>query len=515
MNKNGLYIPLEEYDKSIIASVTDKKGNIVYATEAFCKISGYSLEELIGKNHRMLKDFDMPKSLYKNLWSSIKSGKEWFGNIKNKNKDGQTYWVKTDIKPVFDNDKEITGYIAIRHDITKEMEMTTIDMKSLLDHLQSEEYKFIGILNVKQVNKKETTLMEDILFKEKIEQQLDIYENENIKIFKGILGKHVVLSKYKIKQDNRIVFKKMFKSLQEFQLNNFDKPLEFKIGLSEIYDFTSTESSLSAEIALEVCKKTNRNFFIFNEKNKEVQDILKNNVWKEKTKFLVNNKKIYPFYQAIYNIDTGKIDKYEVLARGKLGDEIISPFFFISHAEKMDLINEVTKMIIEKSFNHFKDNKYEFNLNITEKDLTNDFFIPFLKEQLNKYNLDPNRVTLELLENITFSKNGDKITEQLLELREIGFKLAIDDFGSDNSNFARLLDINCDILKIDAVFIKNIHKSEKNIKIVRSIVSMAKILGIKTVAEYVENKEIFDTIKKCGINYAQGYYIGKPEEDTK
>ncbi|NOR57594.1 MAG: EAL domain-containing protein, partial [Sulfurimonas sp.] len=119
-------------------------------------------------------------------------------------------------------------------------------------------------------------------------------------------------------------------------------------------------------------------------------------------------------------------------------------------------------------------------------------------------------VTFEILENITLIKNNEKITQQRNILRAMGFKIAIDDFGIENSNFSRLLEINLDFIKIDGVFIKNLKENARNRTITRAIVNLSKTLGIKTIAEFVEDEEIYNIIKECGIDYAQGYYIGKP-----
>ena len=88
----------------------------------------------------------------------------------------------------------------------------------------------------------------------------------------------------------------------------------------------------------------------------------------------------------------------------------------------------------------------------------------------------------------------------------------LDDFGVENSNFSRLLEIDLDLIKIDGLFIKNIHISEKDKKVVQAIVGLARTLGVETVAEFVENEEVLKTLIECGVDYAQGYYIGKPEK---
>ena len=105
-------------DKYIISSVTDTKGKILDASDAFCSISGYSREELIGKPHSIVRHPDMPKSAFKDLWDTIKQGKTWQGRVKNLKKDGGYYWVYANIEPIFDKKGKIEAYAAIRLDIT-------------------------------------------------------------------------------------------------------------------------------------------------------------------------------------------------------------------------------------------------------------------------------------------------------------------------------------------------------------------------------------------------------------
>lgn len=109
---------LELIDKHVITSSTDLEGIITYVSEAFCRISGYSKEELLGQNHRIVRHKDMPSSLYKQLWNTITENKTWSGEIKNRKKDGDYYWVEAAISPIYDELGEKTGYTAIRQDIT-------------------------------------------------------------------------------------------------------------------------------------------------------------------------------------------------------------------------------------------------------------------------------------------------------------------------------------------------------------------------------------------------------------
>ncbi len=118
----------KDFDKNVIASTTDIKGNILYASEMFCKLSQYSKDELIGKNHNIIRHKDMPKELFRDMWETIQSGKTWRGEIKNSKKYSGFYWVDAIISPVFNSDGEIIEYNAIRHDITSEKELEGLNI---------------------------------------------------------------------------------------------------------------------------------------------------------------------------------------------------------------------------------------------------------------------------------------------------------------------------------------------------------------------------------------------------
>ena len=127
-----------------------------------------------------------------------------------------------------------------------------------------------------------------------------------------------------------------------------------------------------------------------------------------------------------------------------------------------------------------------------------------------RYNLDLSRITFEVLENVNSVAKDDTTTQTIQALKRFGCKIAIDDFGVEHSNFLRLLELDFDYLKLDGVFIKDIAASSKSRKIVEAVVNLSKTLGIKTVAEFVENEAIYEILKEIGVDYAQGYYIAKP-----
>ncbi len=302
-----------------------------------------------------------------------------------------------------------------------------------------------------------------------------------------------------------------FFDTKNIKVDDVEINITFNIGVAEVQEDIA-ETLINSEYALDKSKDLgSRHYEIFDEDIncfKDEKDAIK---WLKTTRELILEEKIEAYFQPIKDLEKDEILKYEVLARGILDGKVIAPYFFIKPAEKLGLITSITRIIINKSFEFFQDKKYNFSINITERDLLEEYLVDFLNEKMKIYNISPYRVTFEILENITIAQNNAKITTQLNILRDMGFKIAIDDFGIENSNFSRLLEINLDFIKIDGIFIKNLKESSKNRTITRAIVNLSKTLGIKTIAEYVEDEEIYNIVKECGIDYAQGYYIGKPE----
>jgi diguanylate cyclase (GGDEF)-like protein len=271
---------------------------------------------------------------------------------------------------------------------------------------------------------------------------------------------------------------------------------------------------IHAEYALDIAKEMGARFYFFyNEEDALIQKHKSMIEWLDITKEMIENDDIVPYYQAILETKTDAIVKFEVLARGIFHDKIIPPSAFIEPATRLGLISSITKMMIQKSFMFFQDKPYSFSINISERDLYEEYLVEYLQIRAHEYNIEPSRVTLEILENITTCIRHESIMAQINRIRELGFQIAIDDFGTENANFSRLMHIQFDYIKLDGVFIRNLSENTKQQLIVKSIVELAKVLGVQTVAEYVENEHIYAAAKECGIDFVQGYYCGVPCEN--
>ena len=268
-----------------------------------------------------------------------------------------------------------------------------------------------------------------------------------------------------------------------------------------------------AHMALKEGKKEGKNRIKFYDKNLKIEKLQSRiQEFSPILRNAIDLDNIVPYFQPIVDNKTKEIHKYECLARIVCDDEVFSPFYFIDIAEMIGLLPEITRVIIDKAFQKFQNNRHTFSINITEIDLNDNYLKEYFLEKLQEYSIDPSRVILEVLEGIS-TTGVEESLKQLNTLRELGFSIAIDDFGAQNSNFERVNAMKVDFIKIDGGFVKNIATDEKSYAIVKSITEFSKSIGAKVIAEYVHNQEVQNLVEKLDIEYSQGYYFSEPKPE--
>ena len=165
--------------------------------------------------------------------------------------------------------------------------------------------------------------------------------------------------------------------------------------------------------------------------------------------------------------------------------------------------------MIKKSFEMFKDKDLEFSVNLTIDDIKNEHIKEYIFDMLERYNIG-HKVVFEIVESESI-EDFEEVAKFISTVKDYGCKIAIDDFGTGYSNFEYLLKLKADFIKIDGSMIKDIDTNQDAQLVVSTIVNFAKKLGIKTIAEFVENESILTKVNELGIDYSQGYYFSKPE----
>jgi diguanylate cyclase (GGDEF)-like protein len=226
----------------------------------------------------------------------------------------------------------------------------------------------------------------------------------------------------------------------------------------------------------------------------------------------VANNRIVPYFQPIQDALTGKHEIHELLMRIVIDGKVIPAYEFIEVAESMSMINRMDLINIENAFIKIKEENYQgiLFINLSPKSLIVGNYADAITQLIKKYDISRDRIVFEITERETV-KNFSILEKFVVNLNMLGYKFAIDDFGSGFSSFHYIKKFPIDYLKIDGEFIININKDEKDKAFVNSILTLAKELNVKTVAEYVEDEEIVKTLRKMGVDYFQGYHIGIPK----
>lgn len=299
---------------------------------------------------------------------------------------------------------------------------------------------------------------------------------------------------------------------RSLNIANYTMDITFSIGMDE-------GNSLSIFVSSKAASQEARNFgggknIFYNSKSiymESQRELLK---WIKIVQDALINDRLIVHYQAVKSNDDSSILHYEVLSRIISDDNTyIDAKKFISPAKKAGIIPKITKIVIEKSFKHFRNNDFSFSINICKDDLYASYLKDYLIKHCETYYIKPERVYLELIENDKV-EGGDVLFEYIKELRDAGFNIAVDDFGSDKSIFNHILNVKAKFIKIDSSFIDDLDSNESHKIVVENIVRFAKEVGIKCVAEKVETEEIYDIVRNLGVQYSQGYYISKPSKET-
>jgi len=284
-----------------------------------------------------------------------------------------------------------------------------------------------------------------------------------------------------------------------------------KVDINSGIVFDHIASLEKAQMALKKTKRTTSPYMAYSKNvdtKEESETILQ---IKSSIRKGLEDQRIIPFFQPITD-SKGNISKYEALIRiieFKDGiKRIISPDSFIPVSKQNGFYTEISKRMIETSLLFFINKAEKISINLSPGDLFNAEIMDTLIENIKKFDT-PSKIVIEITEQDNV-ENFERFVHGINILRRLGVLIAIDDFGSGYANFAHILVIKPDYLKIDGTLVSKIITNSDTKILVKSIVSFAKELKIKTIAEYVENEEIFELLKAYGVDEFQGYYFGKP-----
>ena len=524
--------------------ITDSKGIIQRVNKAFTTITGLEPEEAVGQNPRILKSGRHDQAFYEEMWSSLITSGMWEGEIWNRRKSGESYPQWLSINTIKSSDGKAIHYLGLFHDITdiKRSEdqlryqanydaLTGLPNRQLFNdrlkvgitHASRNNLPlgvlFIDLDDFKNVNDSQGHYVGDLMLKQ-VAKRLTLCCREEDTVARLGGDEFLLLAQY-IREDEPAAA-----SLAERIIESFRKP--FKMGDKQIFvnasigitiypnDGNDVETLVkNADVAMYRAKDHGKNQFrLFTDvMNREVMrrialgNDLRGGLKREE--FMV-------YYQPKVNIQTGIVSGMEALVRwNRLKKEMVPPGEFISLAEDNGVIFPLGEWVLSTACRQAE----EFGVgchrdlciavNLSVRQFRQENLVAMIRETLNKTGLAPNLLTIEITENIVIS-DIEATIKTLKLLKEVGIHVSIDDFGTGYSSLSYLKKMPLSELKIDKSFVDDTPDSAEASAIVKMVLSLARSLKLKTVAEGVETKKQLEFLRNEGCDEMQGYLFSKP-----
>lgn len=517
-------------DESSVVSMTDPRGVMTYVNDQFCNISGYTREQLIGQKHNIMRHPDTPSEYIAELWKTIARGKIFKGIIKNLRPDGTHYYHNVTIIPIKDEKGRILQYTSCSQDVTEVIEnreklqnVFSVDrltglgnrykLEQDIDNSKMPCLAVIDIDRFHEINELYGMRMGDELLTYFAKRMIANSTMKNFEIYRLHSDVFALLAPY---MDMEEFIPMVVAASGEIVKDSFViEGKEVMVTCRMGFAGGSDEIMAKADIAMQQAKFENKSYKVFDPNITSNFEIYEQNI--KVMKMLneaVEKDRIVPFFQPIYSYADNYIKKYECLMRiiGEDGS-VISPASFLEISKQTRLYPRLTLAVVKKSIDIFRMMKSEFSINLSAEDLQNAETIDEIFNYAKEANV-LDRMVIEIVETERLTAD-ENIVGIISRFKRNGTKIAIDDFGSGYSNFDYLLKVQADYIKIDASIIKLITKDERASDIVRSITSYAQKMHMKTIGEFIADKASAEKAKELGVDFAQGYFFGKPEPTPK
>jgi len=526
--------------------ITDAKGTIEYVNPAFTVISGYSSDDVIGKSTGMLKSGLTSDSVYRDLWTTIGSGRVWHGELCNKKKKGDLYWDLVAIAPVKDATGGITHFVGIQHEITEQKrlqeqmahEATHDSLTDLVNRREFERRLDRAVESAKTRGSGHVLCYLDLdQFKVVNDTAGHAAGDQLLKQIRGLLkgkfrGRDTLArlggDEFGLLLDT-CTLERAFK-ISEMLLSNLRNHrflwegrtfrIGVSIGLAPINADTkdTAQAMAQADVACYAAKERGRNRVRVYQgegagtarHHSEIHRAATLRDAIEEDRFCLYCQPIKPLRH-----DADVREHYEILLRMiDVEGQLLLPGSFIPAAERYGLMAEIDRWVIRNAFRHckklFSDNPgLEISINLSGNSLSDDHFPGFLRRQFSRSRIPAGRICFEITETAAI-QNISQATQIISDIRKRGSRFALDDFGSGLSSFDYLKTLPVDYVKIDGRFVRDMVENSVDHAMVAAIIQVGHVMGVKTIAEYAHSEAILARLSALGVDYAQGYAVGAP-----
>ncbi|MCG8426392.1 MAG: PAS domain S-box protein, partial [Chromatiales bacterium] len=523
--------------------ITDTDGVIEYVNPQFIRVTGYNIDEAIGKTPALMKSGHNHDDIYAKLWSTIQSGSEWRGELLNRNKDGSLYWTLLSISPIKNDLGEITHFIGVSEDITALKEAhAKAEHLSLYDSLTELANRRLFIDRLQQVvesskrdNHQTAVMYLDLDRFKNINDALGHDAGDRVlkTVAQRLLGcvRHqdtvarlggdefaILIPHIDGIHGARSIARKIINVLsRSMEMPDFQGAITTSIGITLAPDNATEPEELmkNADLALYSAKAKGRNNFQFftEQMNAEVSRRL---TVEHELLAAMEQDHLQLYYQPVVCLEDNHIVGVEALLRWNHPDKgLLYPDSFIQIAEETGLINRLGEWVITtacRDLQYMAAEAFQIDwvsINISARQFQHPDFLNRTQKILSQFCSSPDRFKLELTES-ALMENTHHAIKSLNRLKDMGIGLSIDDFGTGYSSLAYLKRFPVDTLKVDRSFVMDIPADSNDMEITAAIIAMANKLNLNVIAEGIETEQQLEFLRTNDCCLGQGYLFGKP-----
>lgn len=546
-----LSMAVEQSPTSI--AITDTSGRIEYVNDAFLSITGYTREELIGANPRILNNGTTPRSTYESLWATLKAGEVWRGEFHNARKDGSLFIESATIAPIREPNGAVTHYVAIKEDITLRRRsealmhrlayydsLTELPNRAMLrDRLQhamqmsrqSGQYGMLLLLDIdrfKQLNDTRGQALGDELLRvtgRRLRHALDEADTvarQGDDDF-GVIVEQMGRDKEKALMAAERIARQVHQTLCEPYVLEGASTLNFvthSMGVT-LFGGDSAEPVQpetvfkQAEVALFAAKESGRDAIRFF--SQQMQALVDTHAEMEAgLRFALANAGFRLFFQPLVD-ENEKLMGAEALIRWVNSEgKFVSPALFIPVAEEVGLISPIGQWVLETACTQLAlwqakpgMDVLSISVNISARQFYQPNFVDHVLGCLLRHDVKPGRLKIEITESVILSDQAETVA-RMATLKSHGVKFSLDDFGTGYASLSYLKSMPFDQIKIDQSFVRDLTSLSSSEVIVKAILGLGVSLGLEVVAEGVETQEQASFLKENGCKAFQGYLYGRP-----